>query len=297
METLVSVIIPTRNRRTIIGKCIECILNQTYRSYEVIVIDDGSEDGTEDTLDKFSSNDNFKYIKLGERKGPAYCRNLGVRESNGKILIFIDSDIFVLPDFIESHIETHRNHPEGIVGVGPVIAISKIDEKLPEKGSVLDFSNAYFASGNASLSRDIYLKVRGFDEVFNVYGWEDIDFGLKLKSLGIKSVKVPRAIGYHYQPLPREEDIDSLIEKERERARTALYLYKKYPTLEVKLMIQLSSFHRILNRFLTGFGYIDKKRVIRILNSNRSYNIKRFVLTVFLTRVYLDALEKELKVL
>ncbi|HPC78505.1 MAG TPA: hypothetical protein PK811_09255 [bacterium] len=62
-------------------------------------------------------------------------------------------------------------------------------------------------------------------------------------------------------------------------------------------MIQLSSFHRILNRLLTGFGYIDKKRVIRILNSNRSYNIKRLVLTVFLTRVYLDALEKELKVL
>lgn len=295
MKIFTSVIIPTRNRERIISKCVEYILNQTYHPYEVIVVDDGSEDNTEALLSRFFSLDKFKYIKLKERKGPAYCRNIGVRESKGKILIFIDSDIFVLPDFIENHIEVHSNHQEGVVAVGPVIAISEIDEKFPHKGSILDFSNAYFASGNASLPREIYSKARGFDEVFNVYGWEDVDFGLKLKNLGVKSIKVPKAIGYHYQPLPKEEDLDSLIKKEEERAKTALYLYKKYPTLEVKLMIQLSSFHRILNKILTGFGYIDRERVIKTLRSNKSYNLKRFVLTVFLTKVYLEALKKELR--
>lgn len=295
MKVFTSVIIPTRNREKIINKCVECIINQTYPLYEVIVVDDGSEDNTKESLARFSKYDNFRYIQVPERKGPAYCRNLGVKESKGEIIIFIDSDIFVLPDFIEGHIETHKSHPEGIVAIGPVIAISELDGDLPKKGSILDFSNAYFASGNASLPRDIYLKVRGFDEVFNVYGWEDVDFGLKLKGLGIKSIRVPNAVGYHYQPLPRKEDLAFLIKKEQERARTALYLYKKYPTLEVKLMIQLSSFHRILNKILTGFGYIDEKRVIEILNSNKSYNLKRFVLTVFLTKVYLEALKREIK--
>lgn len=297
MEMFASVIIPTRNREKIITKCLEYILNQTYSPYEVIVIDDGSEDNTKESLVKFSGYKNFRYISVKERKGPAYCRNLGVKESRGEIIIFIDSDIFVLPDFIESHIEAHKSHPKMNVAVGPVIAISKLDGDLPKKGSILDFSNAYFASGNASLHRDIYLRAGGFDEVFNVYGWEDIDFGLKLKRLGVRSIKVPKAVGYHYQPLPKEEDLMSLIKKEQERARTALYLYRKYPTLEVKLMIQLSSLHRSLNKILTGFGYINKDRVIKILNSDKSYNLKRFVLTVFLTKVYLDSLKREVETL
>jgi hypothetical protein len=83
-----------------------------------------------------------------------------------------------------------------------------------------------------------------------------------------------------------------LKEKERERAKTAVYLYKKYPSLEVKLMIQLTIFHKMLNKIITGFGYINEKKVIEVLESNKSYNLKRFVLTGFLTNVYLDALEK-----
>ncbi|MGC8972390.1 MAG: glycosyltransferase family 2 protein [bacterium] len=293
----VSVIIPTRNREKVVYKCIEHILKQDYSPYEVLVIDDGSEDDTEEALKEFFSYENFRYIPLSERKGPAFCRNLGVKESKGELIIFIDSDIFVLPDFISSHVKAHKNHSEKIIAVGPVIAISEIDSKLSYKGSILDFSNAYFASGNASISKDIFMKIGGFDEVFNVYGWEDIDFGLKLKASGIKSIKVPEAIGYHYQPLPDENTLKALIEKERERAKSAIYLYKKYPTLEVKLMIQNTLFHKALNQILTGFGYINEKRVIDILKSKKSFNHKRFYLTIFLTKMYLEALDKEIKMI
>jgi glycosyltransferase involved in cell wall biosynthesis len=291
----VSVVIPTRNRERIIYKCVKHIMEQDYSPYEVIVVDDGSEDNTEEALKDFSKYRNFRYIPLSERKGPAFCRNLGVRESEGDLIIFIDSDIFVLPDFISSHVKIHRNYPDGVVAVGPVIAISQMDSEVSKKGSILDFSNAYFASGNASIPKDIFMRVNGFDEVFNVYGWEDIDFGLKLKSSGIKSVKVPDAIGYHYQPLPDESGLRALIEKERERARSALYLLKKYPTFEVRLMIQDTLFHRVLNQILTGFGYINEERIKHILKSNKSFDYKRFYLTVFLTRIYLEALKEEMK--
>lgn len=291
-----SVIIPTRNRENIVSKCIEYILNQDYPQYEVIVVDDGSEDNTREILKRFSSNRNFRFISLSERKGPAFCRNLGVKESEGDLIIFIDSDIFVLPNFISIHVEAHKNHPEGVVAVGPVIAISEIDAKLSNKGSILDFSNAYFASGNASIPRELFLKVGGFDEVFNVYGWEDIDFGLKLKTSKIKSIKASEAVGYHYQPLPNENSLKTLIEKEKERAKSAIYLYKKYPTFEVRLMIQNTSFHMALNQILTGFGYVNEKRVVKILNSNKSFNYKRYFLTIFLTKVYLETLKEEIKI-
>lgn len=291
----VSVIIPTRNRERIVSRCIECILNQDYSKYEIIIVDDGSEDNTKETLNRFLNYRNFKFISLSERRGPAFCRNLGVKESKGELIIFIDSDIFVNSNFISTHVKAHKNHPEGIVAVGPVIAISEIDTELSSKGSILDFSNAYFASGNASIPRDVFMKVGGFDEIFNVYGWEDIDFGLKLKASGVNSIKVPDALGYHYQPLPDENGLKTLIEKEKERAKSAVYLYKKYPTFEVKLMIQNTPFHRILNQILTGYGYIDEKRLIRILNSKKSFNYKRFFLTVFLTGVYLKALREEMK--
>lgn len=288
----VSAVIPTRNRAKVVKKCLEHILAQAYSLYEVIVVDDGSKDNTREVLESFSNFNNFKYICLLERKGPAFCRNLGVRESNGEVIVFIDSDIFTLPNFIEEHVKIHKSHPEGVLVTGPVISISNMDEIFPERGSVLDFSNAYFASGNASLPKNLFLQVEGFDEVFNIYGWEDIEFGFKLKSLGVKSVKNPRAVGYHYQPLPNREELDMLKEKERERAKTAIYLYKKYPSLEVKLMIQLTPFHRLLNRVITGFGYINEEGLIEILNSSKSYNFKRFALTSFLTKVYLEALEK-----
>lgn len=288
----VSVIIPTRNRAKVVRECLNYILNQSYSPYEVIVVDDGSEDDTIDVLRGFSEFANFRYISIPERKGPAFCRNLGVKESDGEIILFIDSDIFTFSNFIEAHINTHKAYREEVLVVGPVISISNIGREFPKKGSILDFSNAYFASGNASLPKDLFWQVGGFDEVFNVYGWEDIEFGFKLKRLGIKSVKNPSAVGYHYQPLPSREELETLKEKERERAKTAVYLYKKYPSLEVKLMIQLTIFHKMLNKIITGFGYINEKKVIEVLESNKSYNLKRFVLTGFLTNVYLDALEK-----
>jgi len=64
----VSVIIPTRNREWIVSKCIEHILNQDYPQYEVIVIDDGSQDNTKEGLKRYSNNRNFKFISLPERR-------------------------------------------------------------------------------------------------------------------------------------------------------------------------------------------------------------------------------------
>ncbi len=90
-----SIIIPTFNEEKNIGKCLKSILAQSYSKFEVIVVDDGSTDKTVDILGQFK-------VKLLKQKhhGPGKARNLGAKESNGEILVFIDADMTFDQEFL-----------------------------------------------------------------------------------------------------------------------------------------------------------------------------------------------------
>ena len=87
----ISVIIPTYNRKNIIGKSIKSVLNQTYTNLEVIVVDDGSSDHTEEVIKKIK-DERIKYIKLTENNGGSNARNIGIKQATGKFISFQDSD-------------------------------------------------------------------------------------------------------------------------------------------------------------------------------------------------------------
>ena len=89
---LISVIIPTYNSYKFLIQSIESVINQSYREWELIIIDDNSIDGTFKILDYYKKNKKIKCIKLLKNRGPAYCRNLGVKISKGKYISFLDSD-------------------------------------------------------------------------------------------------------------------------------------------------------------------------------------------------------------
>ena len=86
---LISVIIPCFNAQQYIGQTLESILNQTFKNFEIIVIDDGSTDQTEKVLNKY--NGKIRYI-YQENSGPAVARNRGIFESKGEYLAFCDAD-------------------------------------------------------------------------------------------------------------------------------------------------------------------------------------------------------------
>jgi glycosyltransferase involved in cell wall biosynthesis len=98
---LVSVIIPTYNRASTIVPVIESVLEQTYKKIEVIVVDDGSSDGTEHVLKNFG--DRISVIRQ-ENAGPSAARNRGVAVSKGEIVAFLDSDDHWMPDKIERQV-------------------------------------------------------------------------------------------------------------------------------------------------------------------------------------------------
>ena len=103
---LVSVIIPSFNSSKFIGETIESIIHQSHSNWELIIIDDGSEDNTVKIIQEFISNESR--IKLIERyrdpKGAPTCRNIGIENSHGDYLIFHDSDDILASWCLESRL-------------------------------------------------------------------------------------------------------------------------------------------------------------------------------------------------
>lgn len=92
-----SIIIPTYNRANLIGLTIDSILNQTYTNYEIIIVDDGSTDNTEEVIKKIN-HQKISYLKKENAERGA-ARNFGMAHANGEYITFVDSDDLLYPDY------------------------------------------------------------------------------------------------------------------------------------------------------------------------------------------------------
>lgn len=101
----VSVIIPCYNIALHLSKCIESILSQTYTNFELLLIDDGSSDGTLRVLQKYAETDQRIRIFTHQNRGVSYTRNRGISEAKGEWIMFIDGDDYVKQDFLEQHLK------------------------------------------------------------------------------------------------------------------------------------------------------------------------------------------------
>jgi glycosyltransferase involved in cell wall biosynthesis len=271
-----SVVIPTYNRLPILQKCLHALEQQvlstdtTITGYEVVVVDDGSTDGTIDWIR--SENARLSHVKLYEQahQGPSAARNLGVEHAIGDTIIFIDSDLVVTDSFLQSHADALRQGEQELGNdklftYGAVINTANFDHPTSEPYKITDFSNAYFATGNVAIAKHWLLEAGLFDTEFQLYGWEDLELGVRLKNLGLKLVKCPAAVGYHWHPAFSIEDIPSLIDKEIQRGRMGVLFYQKHPTFDVKMMIQMTWIHRLLWGLLSLGGAINEKTMAPLL--------------------------------
>ena len=269
----VSIVIPTYNRKSILEKCLKALekqtLNTNVSNYEIVVVDDGSTDGTPSWIR--DNSEILPHVVLYEQKhgGPALGRNLGVIKSKYEVIIFIDSDLVVLEDFVTSHVNKllsfwKKNNMKCFT-YGSVINTSNFKDPESEVYKLTDFSFAYFATGNVAISKELLLSVGLFDTSFSLYGWEDLELGERLKKIGTKLVKCPEAVGFHWHPPFDCRQIESLISQEKERARMALVFYKKHSNLRVRFMIQLTPIHNLFWQILCLGGLISIKRLFPLL--------------------------------
>ncbi len=110
-ETLVSVIIPTFNSELYVKVAVESVLLQAYRDVEVIVVDDGSTDGTRDVLKEYIDSGEIKYI-YQKNNGPASARNSGIKNSSGEFIAFLDADDIWLSNKLERQISLFDSSPD-----------------------------------------------------------------------------------------------------------------------------------------------------------------------------------------
>ncbi|MBD1914143.1 MULTISPECIES: glycosyltransferase [unclassified Leptolyngbya] len=272
----ISVVIPTYNRKPILEKCLKALEQQhipkssPIQSYEVVVVDDGSTDGTVQWLQQQAAD--YPHVRLVEQnhRGPAAARNLGVDSAWGDVIIFIDSDLVVLDGFLQAHAATllqeqQRLGSDRVFTYGRVINTCNFDDPTAEPYKLTDFSAAYFATGNVAIARHWLEDVGLFDTRFQLYGWEDLELGVRLKQQGLKLVKCPEAVGYHWHPPFSLAQIPKLIDQEIQRGRMGVLFYQKHPTWDVRLMIQMTWLHRILWGVLSLGGLLNERTLAPLL--------------------------------
>lgn len=187
---LVSVVIPTYNRASYLGDAIDSVLQQTYANYEVIVVDDGSTDGTDNLIQTYGQR--VRYIRE-KNQGVSVARNEGVRISGGDYIAFLDSDDIWMPDKLGRQISLLNRFPECDLSFSPAwIVNARLDriQGFPLFGGLaaneITLERLYLTDiiliPTVLLRRDVFWAVGGFDP--DIRFGEDWLFVLRLLSRG-----------------------------------------------------------------------------------------------------------------
>ena len=229
----VSIIIPTYNREKKIVKAIESVLNQTYKNFELIVVDDGSTDKTKSVVESFK-DPRIKYYFQENSGRPAVARNTGIKNCSGSLIAFLDSDDEWLPTKLEKQIKKMKDNKEA--DVVTCLCIFKNESNNTEnKKDFYNYSGKFFdrlfytldsmTPSSVLVKKEILDKVGLFDESKMCAGVEDFDLWLRIAKSGYKIDYVPEHLfKYNYHPgIFISKDIDSI-----KHYKNLEYVYNKY---------------------------------------------------------------------
>ena len=263
---LASVVIPTHNQQHILEYCLQILFNQTASpdTYELVIVDDGSNDGTSEMVQKLQEKAPCPLIyNWHPNIGRSLNRNTGALMAHGKYLIFLDGDMLVRREFVSAHLSAHTK--PGLIAHGPVVYTEELKDPDNGQKKVYDFSRAFFATGNVSLEREQFIASGMFDADFIEYGWEDLELGERLRKMGLQTVRCPEAWSYHLQKRLTYEGIPGLIAKEKERGHMGVLFYRKNPSIAVQLMTLISPIYFAYDRILTICHWPEKPGTLKLL--------------------------------
>jgi len=218
----ISVIIPTHNRKEILEKTVESLLHQSLppQANQIMVIDDGSTDGTEEMIHTHFERD------LGDRigywkqpqKGANPARNWGIQNAKGHIILFINDDTVPDRDLLEVHLKEHSIFPEEEVAILGHVAWSHDQISTPflrwldHGGPQFIFHEIkgkrevpwyYFVTANVSIKKAFVSRMDPFDEDFMAH--QDTEFAWRAHQKGMKLLYNESALVYHFHPRTFDE--------------------------------------------------------------------------------------------
>jgi len=213
-EINVSVIIPNWNGKELLKDCLSSLKKQTYKNFEIILVDNGSEDNSAKWVEK--NYPKVKIVKLEKNFGFAKAINEGVKLSKAEYVVFLNNDTKADEDWLKNLVECINHHPEIIsinskilnyfnpkfidgvgIEVNEVGQAKSIGWNEEDKGQFEKEQYIFGATGGASLfKRTDFTAVGLFDENYFMYS-EEVDFAFRAQFLGYKSIYCPKAIVFH----------------------------------------------------------------------------------------------------
>ena len=207
----ISVVVPTYNRRDILLRTLATLFAQDLSpsNYEVIVVIDGSTDGTAEALARLERRCGFRVMEQ-ENRGPSAARNAGFRAAMADLVLFLDDDMQCDRGLLTAHLRAHENSPD-TVAFGALFLSEESRKNLAsecfrrEIGAMhLKLQNPHedhwqitdCVFSNSSIRKDLLQRLNGFDERFRKR--EDLEFGFRIFETGAQPKYVPQAIARQY---------------------------------------------------------------------------------------------------
>ena len=207
-RTDISVIMATYNRELVISRAINSLLKQTLKNWELIVVNDGSEDNTLEILENYKSNFNNIKVISQKHKNLSESRNRGIQSSMGSFVTFLDSDDEVLPRHLEARYNYMINNPEtdlihgGVTIIGDAFVTDRNDKKKMIPLYDCAIGGTFFGK------RKVFEQLGGFN---NIPYSEDFEFLERAsKSFKVEKVIYPTYIYHRETPNSITNKISSI---------------------------------------------------------------------------------------
>ena len=282
-----SVVIATKDRAGLLDAALASLRAQADApAYEIVVADNGSSDAT----DAVAREHGAEYVFVPEpNRGKA--RNAGVARARGDVVCFVDDDVVVPPHFLAAHARAHDADIFPLAVSGPIVNVPHAAHR--PKPTAANFSRAFFVTCNVSVRTSSLRAVGGFDEAFDLYGWEDTELGARLRAFGVRREFAWDAYLWHIKP-PTPESLEDALGKAIEKARMAARFVHKMPTRRVKLATGAYGFNLARARVLApGFA---QPLLAGIASSPRApSSIAQLARGMLLDSIYTEELDRQLR--
>jgi GT2 family glycosyltransferase len=235
-----AIVIPTYERVAVLLETLRALAKVSYPSgqWEAVVVDDGSRPETLATIDAWIKEAGAPVRLLRQaHRGPAAARNLGAREAAGSVLIFLDNDCLVPPEFIERHLHVLRTNPGSWV-VGRLVHPQALRStpfgryrddcweafhRSHAEGLVSE--TAGMTAANLALPAADFARLGGFDESFSIASCEDWDLAWRARAVGIRVLYDPRNVALHND---WAVNLEQFCERQRLYSISDVLLWRKY---------------------------------------------------------------------
>jgi GT2 family glycosyltransferase len=239
-QPLISAIVPTYNRLPILQKCLAALAAQTLpaQEFEVIVVDDGSTDGTEAMLRGYSVPFRLQYLRQ-KNSGTGAARRNGVAQATGEYLLLMNDDTICDRDALQQHLRVQQSYPNerwAVLGNFEYPAAARERAlthyfrvepfMFPQVGmeEICPYGYSHFITCNLSVRRDAVLAAGSFDPTYKLS--EDTELGLRLFERGYRVLYHPLAHAWHdHLPYPAK----NLIRRARIYGADYFHMFRRHP--------------------------------------------------------------------